>query len=335
MYKRLRSLINTTVFSTGYLCVSDGDHSMKKIPKPDSLSGIIELIVYGPILLVKELALKIVFLPRATIESILLVAIGLALAEILIDSGLRFLMGSFSLFSGTMPLAIRLVGLLVLIALYFVYELYPFKIYKNSSVIEIKKKQDKENSAKMCKDAESSVEMQKDVESSVKMCKDTESYVEVKKDEDEPQEMVNIDDLMPTLDLLDDTDNGSEAMTIDVSSALESLMSKSEKQDNQESEELVADPIEGDNLSFDAFPPLFNLVNSTKKVPEMIANNRNIRPDLDIETISKIEQQINSPNNLLNDDFIITATKKIGEQNYDYSGIMQQYKVKDYFAKYA
>ncbi len=95
------------------------------------IESTVGVVLKAPFILVKEIGMKITFLKRKTIEHVLSVAILIAVADILMESGMRLTTKSFNLYVGSLPLIVRIVGLMVLVAIYFVYELYDFKIYQD------------------------------------------------------------------------------------------------------------------------------------------------------------------------------------------------------------
>lgn len=98
----------------------------------DSTLGV---VLRAPFVLVAEIGMKLPFLKRKTIEQILAVAVLVAAIEIVVESGIRFVLGRFSLYSGRMPLVVRLTGLLILVAVYVIYEICDFKIYHEADYV--------------------------------------------------------------------------------------------------------------------------------------------------------------------------------------------------------
>ena len=317
-------------------------------------SGLASLILLGPFRLVKTMALKIVFLPRKTIESILFTAIIFAILEIGIDSLIREMEGTFSLTSGTLPLVVRIAGLLFLIMIYFWYEVYNFKIYRDTSIIKTSKeslaKADENENTETNPDTyvistdKSGKEILKDVERT----KNTQNVV--KNNEIQPWGGFNdissdqggldipFDDLdesmIPNIDELISSSNDNNLNVTNESDLLDALMGNSQNDEPLPSE-IYEDSMDGDKLDIRDFRSLREAQISRNNIPATVRNSKVFTPKWDLEKIAHIEQQVNSEDHQLDAEFIELAHKKLNKDDLDCSSILERFRVPDYFEQYA
>lgn len=88
-------------------------------------------LVFAPFKLIVEIGRKVIFLPRAAIDKLLLTSIGVAIVYSLIASAVMVYSESFSLWYGKFPLIIPLIAIVSLIVLYFVFNSLSFVLYEH------------------------------------------------------------------------------------------------------------------------------------------------------------------------------------------------------------
>lgn len=96
----------------------------------DLIKYTIELFV-APYRSIKDLALKIMFLDKVNIEIFMLTSVAIGVLSIVIDAVVRVLLGiPLDLYSGYLPYIIRIASIVLMLIVYFLFELREPSIYK-------------------------------------------------------------------------------------------------------------------------------------------------------------------------------------------------------------
>lgn len=95
----------------------------------DSLSFIIDFFT-APYRIIKDISIKIVFIKKDLIEKFLLTAISIGGVTIAIESLIKIITGNkINLFTGYLPLILRIASIVIMLLIYFIFETKNFEIF--------------------------------------------------------------------------------------------------------------------------------------------------------------------------------------------------------------